>query len=230
MAAPKICVITIVLAFVAGTSAAVATRPALTSRLRGGAGVPSTLAKRQTAAPSPKSGKAAAALTKPAGPPLAGVLTVLGGLLLHMTLGTMYCWGSFIGYLPPSMRFFDGAAADGRQPDALLVIPLLIMSQMLAMPLGAKLNKMVGPRNAMLIGSLVMNAGILSASRATTLLPFILGYSLLFGLGVGLGYTAPMQAGWGWFPKSKGLVNGIVLLGFGFGACFVRDCAARTAG
>ncbi|KAJ1622618.1 major facilitator superfamily domain-containing protein, partial [Pavlovales sp. CCMP2436] len=105
----------------------------------------------------------------------------------------------------------------GRQPDALLVIPLLIVSQMVAMPLGARLNVLVGPRNAMLIGTLVMNSGIFASSFATSLLPFIMGYSVLFGLGVGLGYTAPMQAGWGWFPKSKGLVNGLVLLGFGFG-------------
>lgn len=201
-----------------------ARRPAL-ARLRGGTRVASAQAKAAATPALPKRGAGGKPLAPPAGPPRAGLLTVLGGLLLHMTLGTMYCWGSFIGYLPPSMRFFDGGAANGRQPDALLVIPLLISSQMLAMPLGARLNKKVGARNAMLIGALVMNLGIVAASYATSLLPFILGYSLLFGTGVGLGYTAPMQAGWGWFPRSKGLVNGIVLLGFGFGA---RDGSPRA--
>jgi hypothetical protein len=198
----------------------IAARPSLV-RLRGGAS--SALTKSPPKPPTkPAPTKPAGKEVAKAGLPTAGVLTVLGGLILHMTLGTMYCWGSFIGYLPPTMRFFDGGAANGRQPDALLVIPLLIVSQMAAMPIGAKLNVAVGPRNAMLIGTLVMNLGILFASTTDRLLPFILGYSVLFGGGVGLGYTAPMQAGWGWFPKAKGLVNGIVLLGFGFGR---RRCA-----
>jgi len=154
---------------------------------------------------------------------------VAGGTLLHMTLGTMYCWGSFIGYLPPAMRFFDGGEAGGRQPDALLCIPLLISSQMLAMPLGAKLNKKVGLSKAVLIGTVVMNLGILLASYAKSLSAFLVGYAFLFGTGVGLGYTAPMQAGWSWFPKSKGLVNGMVLLGFGFGGFLFTLLGAKIA-
>jgi hypothetical protein len=212
----------------ASASAPSPARPALV-RFRGGASsvlakVPPKGSLKPAKAPLTKAAGAPVA----AGPPLAGIATVLGGLLLHMTLGTMYCWGSFIGYLPPSMRFFDGGEANGRQPDALLVIPLLIISQMVAMPFGAKLNMAVGPQRAMLIGSVLMNAGIFAASFADRLLPFILGYSVLFGLGVGLGYTAPMQAGWGWFPNSKGLVNGIVLLGFGFGALRPPEGAHRA--
>jgi len=163
------------------------------------------------------------------GPAIAGILSVLGGTLLHMTLGTMYCWGSFIGYMPPSMRFLDGAAHPGRQPDALLVIPLLIASQMLAMPVGAKLQKSLGPKASILIGSGVMNLGIVLASYATNLRDFLLGYSLMFGVGVGLGYTAPMGVGWKWFPRSKGLVNGAVLLGFGFGGFVFTLLGAKIA-
>ena len=48
----------------------------------------------------------------------------------------------------------------------------------------------------------------------------MLCYSVLFGSGIGLAYTAPMVAGWSWFPRRKGFVNGCVLAAFGSGGFF----------
>ena len=86
------------------------------------------------------------------------------------------------------------------------------------MPIGAKLNKKVGPRVTTLIGCFFMVMGTYLASYTTRLLPFMFWYSLVSGLGVGLGYSTPMIAGWSWFPERKGLINGLTLFGFGFGA------------
>lgn len=43
-------------------------------------------------------------------------------------------------------------------------------------------------------------------------------YGTLFGLGTALAYTPPLGVAMRWFPKSKGLVNGIIVGGFGLGA------------
>ena len=43
-------------------------------------------------------------------------------------------------------------------------------------------------------------------------------YGTLFGLGTALAYTPPLGGAMRWFPKSKGLVNGIIVGGFGLGA------------
>ena len=43
-------------------------------------------------------------------------------------------------------------------------------------------------------------------------------YGTLFGLGTALSYTPPLGVAMRWFPKSKGLVNGIIVGGFGLGA------------
>ena len=45
-----------------------------------------------------------------------------------------------------------------------------------------------------------------------------LTYGTLFGLGTALAYTPPLGVAMRWFPKSKGLVNGIIVGGFGLGA------------
>ena len=40
----------------------------------------------------------------------------------------------------------------------------------------------------------------------------------MFGLGTALAYAPPMGVAMRWFPKQKGLVNGVIVGGFGAGA------------
>ena len=123
-----------------------------------------------------------------------------------------------MSYAPSSLLFFDGLSRPGVTPDALQVLPVALVALNLGMPIGAKLNKKVGPRITTLIGCLLMVGGTYLSSYTTRLLPFMFWYSLVSGLGVGLGYSTPMIAGWTWFPERKGLINGLTLFGFGFGA------------
>ena len=40
----------------------------------------------------------------------------------------------------------------------------------------------------------------------------------MFPIGVGLVYWPPIMCGWEWFPNNKGLISGLIVAGFGFGA------------
>ena len=149
-----------------------------------------------------------------------GAACIAGGILSHIVFGTLYCWSNFQSYSPPSLRFFDGLDHKGSSPDAMLVFPLTLVAQCFAMPFGTIVAKQLGPRAAMLLGCTIVSVGVLLASYATTLSAFIFFYSIVFGTGVGLGYTAAMIAGWKWMPNSKGLVSGSILAGFGSGGFF----------
>jgi hypothetical protein len=133
-----------------------------------------------------------------------GPACVLGGALAHLTLGTLYCWGNFLSYAPSYLRYFDGMEHIGSQPDAIYVLPLTILAQALAMPFGPSLVKVLGASGTMLLGSWIAALAVYMASYQVTLQKFILFYSLMFGAGAGLAYTAPMAAGWKWMPNSKG--------------------------
>jgi hypothetical protein len=146
-----------------------------------------------------------------------GFSAVLGGTLAHLALGTLYTWGNLLSYSPKSLRFFDGGDYNGKQPDALGIIPLILISQCTTMPLGSLVTQKLGAANAMRIGGLIAASGVFLASYVTRLVPFMFLYGMLFGFGAGIGYTAPMAAGWKWLPDQKGLVSGIILTGFGAG-------------
>lgn len=146
-----------------------------------------------------------------------GPACIIGGALAHLTLGTLYCWGNFLSYSLPSLRFLDGKAHPGETPDALYVLPLTMVAQAIAMPFGPSISSRIGYSGTLLLGSWLTAAAVFIASYQTRLLPFIAFYSLMFGTGVGLAYTAPMSAGWKWLPNAKGLVSGGILTGFGAG-------------
>ena len=160
---------------------------------------------------------------------LRGYLSVAGGVCAHIMLGTMYCWGNYLSYVTPELRFFDGVDRPGVTPDAVQVMPIMVLFQALALPLGAKLDKAVGPRATTLLGCLVLIGGTWFSSFQTRLLPFMLTYSICGGAGAGIAYTAPMFAGGTWFPDAKGLINGLTLFGFGSGAFFFNKVATRLA-
>ena len=45
-----------------------------------------------------------------------------------------------------------------------------------------------------------------------------LGYGVLGGMGLGIGYITPVSTLVKWFPDRRGLATGLAIMGFGFGA------------
>ena len=85
---------------------------------------------------------------------------------------------------------------------------------------GSALGRL-GPRRLALTGSFMFAGGYVIASAALWLdfLPlFYVGYGVIGGAGIGLGYVTPVATVAKWFPDMKGLVTGIVVMGFGIGA------------
>lgn len=118
--------------------------------------------------------------------------------------------------MPPSMKYFASSAGTGT-PDSLLIIPLGLLAMCIGMPMSATLQASLGLPGAMMFGSLIVSLAVFSSSFVTTLAPFVLLYSILFGFGIGFAYTAPIVAGWRHYPAKKGLVSGFTLCGFGLG-------------
>ncbi len=113
-----------------------------------------------------------------------GLACILGGALAHLTLGTFYCWGNFLSYSPPYLRYFTPELRHGGPPDALYVMPFTMIAQAIIMPFGPHLVKHLGAAKTLLLGSWIAALAVYFASFQTRLWPFIAFYSLLFGGGV----------------------------------------------
>ena len=86
-----------------------------------------------------------------------------------------------------------------------------------------------GPRRLAVAGGVLFGLGYLVAAAALRCrsLPLLyVGYGIVGGCGLGLGYVTPVATVAKWFPDRKGLATGIVIMGFGFGALLMSKCVA----
>jgi OFA family oxalate/formate antiporter-like MFS transporter len=84
---------------------------------------------------------------------------------------------------------------------------------------GGLLMRRVGPRAVGIAGGLLYGLGVfLSSFAGESLLVLYLTYGVIVGVGLGLGYIAPLAALPGWFPDRPGLAYGLAVCGFGAGS------------
>ena len=90
-----------------------------------------------------------------------------------------------------------------------------------------------GPRRAMVAAALFWSSGFLVGSLgiATSQLWLLyLGYGVLGGIGLGLGYISPVSTLIKWFPDRPGLATGMAIMGFGGGAMIASPVSAKLLG
>ena len=144
------------------------------------------------------------------------------GTLLQLCLGSVYAWSYFQNPLKETYGWQNTQVAWAFS----LAIGFLGLSAAVG---GALLLPKFGPRKLAVTGSLLFSAGYLMAALALHLksLPLLwLGYGVVGGIGLGLGYVTPITTAAKWFPDKKGLVTGMVVMGFGFGALLMSKVIA----
>ena len=80
------------------------------------------------------------------------------------------------------------------------------------MTFSGHLEEKIGVRFTVALGCSIMVLGVLLTSVAVQLSVVLtaITYGCCFGLGLALAYAPPLGVAMKWFPKSKGLVNGII--------------------
>ncbi len=80
------------------------------------------------------------------------------------------------------------------------------------MTFSGHLEERIGVRFTIAFGGSIMVMGVLLTSVAIQLsvVVTVMTYGFLMGLGTALAYAPPMGVAMKWFPRSKGLVNGII--------------------
>lgn len=143
-------------------------------------------------------------------------LIAVAGIVLQMCLGTVYGWSIFV-------KPFE-AVYGWHKPDVTLAFSIAIACLGLAAAAGGFLLDRFGPRVIAVTGSLLFGFGILLTGWAASVgsLPLIyLFYGVMAGTGLGMAYITPISVLIKWFPDKRGLITGLAVMGFGFGAFFM---------
>src|SRR6478752_6227209 len=150
-------------------------------------------------------------------------LILVAGVLVQLAIGAVYAWSVFAKAIQ-SHDAFGWSKAQASVPFEVAIGMIFVGSY-----IGGRIQDRRGPRVVALTGGVLYSVGVLLAafSTASSFWLLVLGYGVLGGFGLGMAYIVPIAMLQKWFPDKPGLITGIAVAGFGFGAVITAPLGQR---
>ena len=142
-------------------------------------------------------------------------------LAIHLCIGQAYAFSVFSLPLSKAIGLTAAAPDDWKVSTIGWVFSTAIVFLGLSAALFGSWLERVGPRAAMFVSALCFCTGLALGSAGIAAHQFwllIVGYGVIGGLGLGLGYISPVSTLIRWFPDRPGMATGLAIMGFGGGA------------
>ena len=149
---------------------------------------------------------------------------VVAALLVQLSIGAVYAWSVFAKALASAANFHLSKV------QASIPFEVTIGVIFIGTYIGGRIQDRRGPRAVAMAGGIIYSVGVIIASFATSSSLFwllVLGYGVIGGFGLGLAYIVPIAMLQKWFPDRRGLITGLAVGGFGFGAVLTSPVAQR---
>jgi len=139
------------------------------------------------------------------------ILFPILGILMNLCMGNLYAWSVF---RIPLQKAYGWSAFDATVPFALSIAFFSV-----GLIFAGRWQDKVGPRTVAMVGGVLVGAGfILSGIIGSTLTGLYIAFGVIGGLGLGAAYVTPLAVTIKWWPDRRGLMTGMVVMGFGAGA------------
>lgn len=145
----------------------------------------------------------------------------LASIAIHLCIGSVYAWSI---YNPPLTRIqgvVASSAGDWSLSAVVWVFTVAIVSLGLAAAFAGKWLEEAGPRKVGVVAAFCWGGGYLVGALGILthqLWLLYLGYGVIGGCGLGMGYVSPVSTLIRWFPDRRGMATGMAIMGFGGGA------------
>ncbi|MEN8247651.1 MAG: OFA family MFS transporter [Bacteroidota bacterium] len=138
-------------------------------------------------------------------------LVVFGAVLIQLALGAIYAWSVFTPYL---------TSEGWTKAETQWVFSIALVSFAAFMVYAGKKIGTWGPQKLTFLGGIVLGLGYILAGLfgGTNFWMLVILIGLISGAGIGFAYVVPIAVGMRWFPDKKGMITGLAVAGFGFGA------------
>ncbi|MFT0170923.1 OFA family MFS transporter [Paraburkholderia mimosarum] len=142
-------------------------------------------------------------------------------LAVHLCIGQAYAFSVFNAPLTKVIGITQSAADDWSLTTLGWIFSIAIVFLGLSAAFAGKWLERVGPRRTMFTAACCFGGGFLVSALGVYLHQIVLlylGYGVIGGIGLGLGYVSPVSTLIRWFPDRRGMATGLAIMGFGGGA------------
>ncbi len=166
--------------------------------------------------------------------PTRAYVVTAAGMAVNLCLGILYAWSVWKAGLVAPAGVEPGTPMTGlnegwtylKDSQATWAYAICGFTFALFMVPGGRLQDRYGPRAGATLAGLCLGAGCVLSGLLQSYLGLILGFGVLGGIGMGLGYAAATPAAVRWFgPHRRGLVVGLVVAGYGGAALYIAPFA-----
>lgn len=148
-------------------------------------------------------------------------LIAASGVGIHISIGSAYAWSVFTN---PMASQFGWKTTEISFAFSIAIFFLGFSAAFLG-----KFVEKYGPRRAGMLAALFFGVGVAGSGLATSLESLYMlyfFYGVIGGIGLGIGYIAPVSTLVKWFPDHRGLATGMAIMGFGFAALLSGPAAS----
>lgn len=134
-------------------------------------------------------------------------------LAVHLGIGQVYAWSVL------KQGLIDGLGLSGTATALPFQLAIVVLG--LSAAFGGTTVERRGPRWAMAVSTACFSAGFLVSALGIAIGQYwivVLGYGVIGGVGLGIGYISPVSTLIKWFIDRPGMATGIAIMGFGGGA------------
>ena len=168
-------------------------------------------------------------------------------IAIHLCIGSVYAWSMFNPALVKVLGVVTSSGDDWDLSQVVWIFSVAIVSLGLAAAYAGKWLEEVGPRMVGFVAACCWGGGFLIGALGIYLhelgfqislsVPMFgseplnlqiglyllyLGYGVIGGIGLGLGYVSPVSTLIRWFPDRRGMATGMAIMGFGGGAMVAK--------
>lgn len=140
---------------------------------------------------------------------------------IHLCIGSVYAWSIFNAPLLRIHGVVTSSADDWTLVQVVRTFTVAIVCLGLSAAVAGKWIERVGPRTVGIVAAACWGSGFLIGALGISLHELwlvYLGYGVVGGCGLGLGYVSPVSTLIRWFPDRRGMATGMAIMGFGGGA------------
>jgi MFS family permease len=156
-----------------------------------------------------------------AGPGFNRFLVPPAALAVHLCIGQAYAFSTFNLPLTKLIGLTQSAPGDWNLKELGWIFSIAIVFLGSSAAVFGRWVERVGPRKSMFVAALCFGGGFLVSAvgiHLHQLWIIYLGYGVLGGCGLGIGYISPVSTLIKWFPDRPGMATGMAIMGFGGGA------------
>jgi MFS family permease len=142
-------------------------------------------------------------------------------IAIHLCIGSVYAWSIYNPALVKTLGVVASAGGDWSLQDVTRIFTVAIVFLGLSAAFAGKWLEQVGPRMVGVVAACCWGGGYLVGGLGIMthqLWLLYLGYGVIGGCGLGLGYVSPVSTLIRWFPDRRGMATGMAIMGFGGGA------------